>query len=320
MAANTQLCPYCGVRPRSSDDHVFPEFLGGNTTIRACKLCNDLFGHSFEGPVSNDFAPAVVTLRRGGLLPPRRFVWKRAIKREGTDYDLDSDLNLTPSNPSIERDDKGSIKRAVFAGLRATKSFIRGQGAHGKKLKFTPQTIKDIDIRKLEFRLDIGTEARRLAIKIAIAAADHMGFSDGLVDERTKDFLLGNTEKSDKVRLDFVRHDELEKLRPPLSHIVFVKGNSQTHTSYAIVQFYGLVQLYALLNDGGFAGNDFAIIFCLDAAKGYTERFEQTELFRFPEAPVKLGHWEFQRLKLEWMTKFNTEAEAVLEDDAKLSF
>jgi hypothetical protein len=173
---------------------------------------------------------------------------------------------------------------------------------------------------KLAFKLNISIEVRRLAVKIAIAAADHMGFSDGLVDEGTKEFLLGRAEKSDRVRLDFAQHEELEKLRPPLSHSVFVKGNSQTRTSYAIVQFYGLLQLYVLLNRGGFAGSDFAIMAFLDIAKGYTESFEQTELFRFPEAPVTQGYWEVHRLKFEWMKKFNKEAQAVLEDDAKLFF
>jgi hypothetical protein len=233
---------------------------------------------------------------------------------------LDSDLNLTPSDPSIERDEKGSIKRAVFAGSRAARSFVRGQQAHGKKLKFTPQTIKGIDVRKLEYRINIGVEVRRLAVKIAIAAADHMGFSDGLVDEVSKEFLLGNTEKGERVRLDLARREELEKLRTPLSHFVFVKGNGQTHTSYAIVQLYGLVQLYALLNDGGFVGDNFAVIASLDAAKGYTERFEQAKPLAFPEAPVRMGHWEFQRLKLEWMKKFNAEAQAVLQDDTRVLF
>src|SRR5712692_4725604 len=196
MSADIRLCPYCGVRPRSSDDHIFPEFLGGKTTIRVCKPCNDFFGHAFEGPVSNDFAPAVVMLRRGGLRSPRRVVWKRAIQKEGVDYNLDSDLQLTPTNPSIERDEKGSIKRAVFPGFRAARRFIRGQEAQGTKLKFTPQTIEGIDIRKLELKLNIGMEVRRLAIKLAIASADHMGFGDGLIDKQTMEFLLGSDEKS----------------------------------------------------------------------------------------------------------------------------
>src|SRR5713101_24001 len=318
MSADIQLCPYCGVRLQTSDDHIFPDFLGGKTTIRACKPCNDLFGHAFEGPVSNDFAPAVVMLRRGGLRSLRRVVWNRAIQKEGIDYDLDSDLQLTPTNPSIERDEKGSIKRAVFAGFQAARSFIRGQEAQGKRLKLTPQTIEGIDIRKLEFKLNIGMEVRRLAIKLAIAAAEHMGFSDGLIDKETREFLLGNTKNTTRVRLHLARHEALEKIRPPLSHFAFVKGNSQTHKSYAIVQFYGLVQLYVLLNDGAFARNDFAIIAVFDLAKGYAERFEQTELLAFPEAPIKLGHSEAQRLQLDWMKKWNAEAQAVLQDDAQI--
>src|SRR2546428_1756215 len=253
MSASTQLCPYCGIRPRTSDDHVFPEFLGGQTTIRACKPCNDLFGHAFEGRVSSDFAPIVVMLRRGGLHSPRRVVWKCAMKKEGVDYDLDSDLQSTPSKPSIERDETGAIKRGVFAGLRAAKSFIRGLEVQGKKLRLTPQTTGGIDIRKVEFKLNIGMEVRRLAIKLAISAADHMGFSDGLMDNETREFLLGNTEKSNRVRVDYTRHQTLEKIRMPLSHFAFVKGNGKTHNTYAIVQFYGLVQFYVLLNEGAFA-------------------------------------------------------------------
>jgi hypothetical protein len=281
-----------------------------------------MFGHTFEGPVSNDFAPLVVTLRKGGLRPPRRVVWKRAVKRDGVDYDLDSDLNLSRSSPSIERDEKGSIKRAAFAGLQAAKSFIRGQEALGKKLKLklTPQTIKGIDMRRLEFRLNVGAEVRRLAIKIGVAAADRMGFSEGLLDERSKEFLLGNTKNSDRVRIDWATHEELEKLRPPLSHFAFVKGNGQTHRSYAILQFYGVLQLHAILSDTGFVRDDFAIIAVLDAAKEYAERFERADLLTFPEAPVKMGYWEFQHLKFEWMKKCSTEAQAVLQDDARLFF
>ncbi len=214
------------------------------------------------------------------------------------------------------------LQDTLFGSARSKRkewtSFIRGQEAQGKRLKLTPQTIEGIDIGKLEFKLNIGMEVRRLAIKLAIAAAEHMGFSDGLIDKETREFLLGNTKNTTRVRLHLARHEALEKIRPPLSHFAFVKGNSQTHKSYAIVQFYGLVQLYVLLNDGAFARNDFAIIAVFDLAKGYAERFEQTELLAFPEAPIKLGHSEAQRLQLDWMKKWNAEAQAVLQDDAQI--
>ena len=43
------LCPYCtreigtdGVIP--SDEHVFPEYVGGRVTVPACKDCNNRIG------------------------------------------------------------------------------------------------------------------------------------------------------------------------------------------------------------------------------------------------------------------------------------
>jgi hypothetical protein len=319
MSPNSQLCPYCGVGQRNSDDHIFPAFLGGQTTIRACKQCNDVFGHSFEGPLSNDFAPVVIIIRRGGIHPPKVVVWKRAFKIGGVDHDLDSDLKLTPSNPSFDRDDLGAIKQGVFSGKKAAKGFIRGQEAAGKRLELIPRS-QDFPIPKINFDLNIGMEVRRLAIKTAVAAADHMGFSSGLLDEAAREFLFGIVPTSDRVRIDLNIREELEKLRPPLSHFVFVKGNSQTRTSYAIVQFYGLFQLYALLNPGQFAGEDFAIVAFLDVAKEYAEHFAQTELFKFPEVPVEMAYWKALELKADWMKKFRSETRAVLLNEASLIF
>lgn len=237
------------------------------------------------------------------------------MKKDGVDYDLDSDLQLTPSKPSIERDETDAIKRAVFARVQAAKGFIRGLQAHGKKLRLTPQTVGGIDMRKVEYTLNIGVEVRRLAIKLAVAAADHMGFSDGLMDTETREFLLGNTEKSSRVRFDNTIHADIEKMRPPLSHIAFVKGNGKTKNAYAIVQFYGLVQFYVLLNVGAFADDDFAIAAALDVAKEYREHFDQTELLMLPVAPVHLD----QQLQSDWMKKWNAEGQAVLQDDAKIA-
>lgn len=318
MCATDHLCPYCEERPKNSDDHIFPAFLGGETTIRACKSCNDMFGHTFEGSVSNDLAPTAVMLRRAGLHAPRRMVWRRALKREGRDYDLDTNLKLTPSVPFIERDSDGTIANAIFPNRQSAKGFIRGQEAEGKKIKMDSRTVEGIDIRRLDFRIRVGMELRRLAVKMAIATADLMGFKTNFVDNASRNFLLGRGETTQQARVDFVVHSALENLRPPLSHCVFVKGNAQTKKCYAVVQFYGLVQLYVMLNNGGFAGSDFAVLALLDIAQKYAERFEKTEPLMIPEALGRLGHWKSLELKMKWLDKFNLEAKAVLQDDAKL--
>jgi hypothetical protein len=159
---------------------------------------------------------------------------------------------------------------------------------------------------------------RRLAIKMAIATAELMGFRDNIVDDESRSFLLGQKGTTQQVRVDFAIHDKLEKLRPPLSHSVFVKGNGQTKKCYAIIQFYGLVQLYVMLNDGKFFGTDFAVLGLLNIAKKYAEHFAKTDLLMIPEPPMKLGHWKSLELKTKWLNKFNLEAKTVLQDDAKL--
>jgi len=76
--------------------------------------------------------------------------------------------------------------------------------------------------------------------------------------------------------------------------------------------------LYVMLNNGGFAGADFAVLALLDIAKRYAECFEKTEPLMIPEAPERLGHWKSLELKMKWLDKFNLEAKAVLQDDAQL--
>src|SRR5258706_1688996 len=141
-------CPYCEKRACSSDDHVFSQFLGGTATIRSCKCCNDTFGHSFEGPLSHDLAPLIVMLRRCGLRSPRRVVWRRAIKygRMQADYDLDSNLNLTPSAPIFE-EDQGITKRITAASQKQLNQLSRLLEKGGKKTRQRSEHQTGIDIR-----------------------------------------------------------------------------------------------------------------------------------------------------------------------------
>ncbi len=48
-----ELCPYSQpTYTEFTDDHIFPQYLGGRRTIRVCKQCNNVFGHTFEGRAS----------------------------------------------------------------------------------------------------------------------------------------------------------------------------------------------------------------------------------------------------------------------------
>jgi hypothetical protein len=130
---------------------------------------------------------------------------------------------------------------------------------------------------EVTLNLIIGAELRRLAVKIGVAAADLLGHHAEVLDSRSRAFLLGDKIDVAPVCLDFSMYEPLQKLRAPLSHNVFVKGNGRTGHCYAVVMFYGFIQLYAILNDTGFKGEDFAIFGFLSPVD-YKTAFEDIEL------------------------------------------
>ncbi len=310
-----RICPYCARRPGNSDDHIFSQFLGATATIRACKQCNGTFGHSFEGALSSDLAPFVVFLRRAGLRPPRFVVWKRALKNPETEieYDLDSELQLQPSYPKIERDEAGKPKRAVFGPQKSAAEFKRGLEAKGKKVRLKEEVIKDVPLTQAHFQLTVGDELRRLAAKLAVGTAHYLNHRDGILDPTTRTYLVEGRSAmgGPPARMDFSTHVSLENLRPPLGHLVFVEGNSETRRCYAVVQFYGTIQLYVILNANGFHGSDFAILATLDPASGYKENFRHVDLFKLPEAPLQVSPAEYEAGLRSWQEKFNKQAESV---------
>ncbi|HSS99118.1 MAG TPA: HNH endonuclease [Terriglobales bacterium] len=116
--AGPDICPYCTKRPTGggqdvySDDHIFSESIGGKKTIRACKKCNDTFGHTFEARNFNQtIIPLRMMLGRAGLqVEPRDTKWKKALKTPaGNVYHLtitSDGLQTETTKPIVKRDAK----------------------------------------------------------------------------------------------------------------------------------------------------------------------------------------------------------------------
>jgi hypothetical protein len=315
-----RLCPYCDKRACNSDDHVFSQFLGGTATIKSCKRCNDTFGHSFEGPLSHDLAPLIVMLRRCGLRAPRRVVWRRAIKYGKTqaDYDLDSDLTLTPSAPIFEKE-QGTTRRITAASQKQLGQLSKLLEKGGKKTKLRSEQKTGIDIREFSFRIKVGHEARRFALKTAVAVASKaLGWSN-MLDPHARGYLLGDLSESLYVRVDFQNHAQIEAQRPPLSHSVYVKGNGRTGRCYAVVKLYGYIQLYAILNDTSYAGEDRAAHGLLDIAGGYRETIGEAEPYLLHEAPTVGSPLLLNVGQKAWSDKFISECISLFGDQAPLT-
>ena len=283
------LCPYCNARPQDSDDHVFPASLGGRRTIRACKAgCNDRFGHGFEAAVADDLSPVAVLLSLCGLKLPRRFVWRQAFKdpSTGLDYDLESEGKvLRLSAPKVERNERGEVVRGTF---RDTKEAERARAsleekASGKqyRVRSTREEIKAPPLNRIQFT--IGTEIRRLAVKVAIGATELVLPGVPIVAPTTRAYLLSGEASEVPVRIDYRQLDGLDGMRPPLAHLVFVEGNPKQHLCYAIVQFFETIQLWILLSSA-YDGPAFAVLGTCNVLSN-EEMFVETPGLGLDEAP-----------------------------------
>jgi HNH endonuclease len=104
-----ESCPYCGrAMIERSEDHIFPQFMGGTRTIACCKPCNDRFGHRFEGKAAQWFQKLHFYFAAQGLsLKVPQIRWKEAFERDGRHYDAvfeNGEAKFTLSRPIVSID------------------------------------------------------------------------------------------------------------------------------------------------------------------------------------------------------------------------
>jgi HNH endonuclease len=186
-------CPYCALRASDSDDHIFPQFLGGRATVPACNQCNSTFGHTIEASAFEHFKDWMFVFRRSGMAPPRPMIWRRvAIDDSGRRYDVDQDFNAVLTDPIITRDGDRQISRVEGSPQKLAKI---AKSLQEKGAKFTEPKVSNIttDMRSLTLRYPLDQHLRRLALKMSIACVRRLG----------RDLRI-----SDDVRLAMVRSSE----------------------------------------------------------------------------------------------------------------
>lgn len=315
------ICPYCCKRFSSSEDtsdHIFPEFLGGRTTILACRDCNSKFGYGFEAKVSSDLSQLTVVLARCGLKPLRVVAWKRAFRDSttGLEYDLDTAGRARLSRPMIERGSQGKIKRATFP--MATLLDAKRVERHADTLK-RKGLAKEVRITRLDLtfkqpplnplRLNIGPELRRLAVKMCAGITHLCNADNDTLEDGVRIYLLNPDSNYVPVRMAFFNYEVLEKLRPSLSHAVYIEGDSQAKRSYGVVQLYGAIQLYVVLNRE-YTGQSFSKMGFLDTRSG-KEKFRDVAPLNLPEAPQQISVEEYRNGITSWLDKVNSQVRTV---------
>jgi len=269
-----EVCPYCRVRDCNSDDHIFLAAIGGRRTIRSCKPCNDVFGHSFEASaVASNLYPLIVQLGGIGVaLIDTGAKWNHAaVRDDGQVYNavLDADgYRLESTRPIVRRDPANPKRFDVTVGDDAV-----GQ-KHLKPFldpaKFRVISTDRTPVENLNTKGQIGfnPDMKLTALKMAFAAGT-IAFPKEvqLFDVARKELLAHDLATAPScVEADLRNHTPLDKLRDDLCHVIYLEQVDRR--IHAFVQFFGALQFWIQLAGSSTQVYDKAFLATLDPVSG----------------------------------------------------
>lgn len=254
-STGSSSCIYCDAHEENSDDHIFPQFMGGSSVIPACRECNSSFGSSFEAGVSSELAPTVVALSLSGVKPKKVVVFRKALQgKHGNWFDLNSEGEGWPSTPAIERANDGHVVRGFFRSQREVDKLLEKAGDRKYQVKEDIQQVSLADL-KLNFSFEIADSVRKVATKMCIALARRFAVADFGDVKFGQNFLVGTALDHCPVYYDLRQLEQLDALRPPLAHLIYFETDAAVSRSYGVVQFYGTLQFFCEVGQGAVKTN-----------------------------------------------------------------
>jgi hypothetical protein len=296
-------CPYCGrAMVEWSEDHIFPQFMGGTRTIACCKPCNDRFGHRFEGKAAQWFQKLhfyFATQRLHLKVPQIR--WKEALEQAGRRYDgvfENGEAKFTLSRPIVSIDN--GVMNAQFGSqgqLKPVLSSLRKK--HGisptPDLEITPTIMPKTEIR-------MGPELPRLAIKMCSALGSLLpAFTSDELHSSSKETrrLVGN------VTYDFRSHFPGNESRPALSHLIYVERGAAG--LQGIVRFFGAHQYFCQIGPPRDQRPSCALLAVLDPVEG-AESFYALPRLNLSQPPSEMAESAVAAATSAWATQLSQSA------------
>ena len=237
--------------------------------------------------------------------------WRKALTDPvtGCEFDLDTDLEGTLSSARVTRDQSGKLKEVISPTSHRSRRGKSSLGHQVTRREFVNPTLNSVELL-------IDDNMGRLALKMAIAAAKKVGHSN-LMEPSCRRYLAEANPDSAVMRVDFQSHAPIDSLRSSLAHSVFVKGNANTGRCYAVVEFFGAIQLYVILDEHSFRGADFGVWATLDPIT-LRESIGEIEPFGLHEPPAYISSAQLAEGKRAWADAINTQINEVF-GEAKLT-
>jgi hypothetical protein len=314
--SDPEVCPYCQRRPTGagqdvySDDHIFPESMGGKKTIRAGKSCNDKFGHTFEAQnVEETIIPLSMMLGRAGVpIALQNVKWKNAIKTpDGQVYNLSltgKGLQPESAKPLVKRDpDDPKLLQVTINDDPESRRHLK-QFSNPKKFVLQSRThSKPALIAGSSFKVNLDRTVGLTALKMAFASAT-LVFPDEIANFKDARLDLAEVEQCSapmrSLVIDNRTHKLLDAARPALCHAIYIEEHDGI--IHGVVQFFGAFQCYIKLSDIVSRSYDSGLLATLDPTTG-------AEVFR--ELPrLGISKWTGKEMadQLAPIKKFNRDA------------
>jgi hypothetical protein len=237
-----------------------------------------------------------------------------AYSHAGKPYDLEVGETgvrpvLSSSSPHIQWGDKGQIAAREFRTRREAELFAKHLLKKGKVkcVEIIAVPPPEIDIAGLGMELQLGPDIKRLALKISVAAATLLPHFKSESVFLARQYLTGARSAGyiDVVLPAYDTFNELDSIRGSLCHLVYaVRARGDI---WAVVQFFGVVQLYCRL--GSYDANvpAAAILGMLDPVSGQ-ESFSDVRVIEFPVPPFSIPAEIYPSKLSQWFAKFRAEA------------
>jgi hypothetical protein len=267
-----ETCPYSPPPyEKFTDDHIFPQFLGGRRTVRVCKQCNDRFGHNFEGPASRQIKRLQVFISHFGLdLTRTPATWPAAVVIGDDTYDLrpgPEGAQYFLSKPSFTKDAEGNLiggkARSVSEAKQITAGLIKSGKA--KEIEIFTGPDKPIDDVSLAGSFSFGDDLYRTGTKMTANVLIAFERAPVVTESGIPSYLHG--QGNWLTTPAYCDVGPIRDLRSPLSHTIYVELGK---ISYGIVLIFGFQKIFVPLPS---ASQSEAFLGSLDPMTG-DERFD----------------------------------------------
>lgn len=292
-------CVYCGRTDDLTEEHVFPDALGGRSTVAdmVCRACNSRFSAEFE----QDFVRGLSLIRFLLRVPTRRGRVEKLSAETVVDGAVRpakvlADGEISVPTFRIEEEEKDGERRIIYKTFskEAQDALLEAAKKKGLELTEGAALLSEIEaVVELDLRFVVSVEAYRTVAKIAYTgyaqragrqSAESAGF------QPLRDF-IAQGEGPSPVRLFLNRKFAAHFNAGPHQHALVLGCNGQTHLAHAIVVIFGGLYYLVNLTDQCF----------VDVFQSYGCNCQAGS-----EDRVLVGHLENERLMIEEVLHGNT--------------